>query len=107
MTTSTEDIYSGEYISRDVLYNSEGDINGDIKTVVDNNYTNDNTNVSTDNGNGNTTSNETDEEFKNILEGFNNSANYLTKQNRKDILIILLTICLAIIFIIFLYKLTV
>lgn len=97
MVTSTEDSHSGEYISRDIIYNS----NGEIATP--------------------TTTNNTDnavEEFKeldsmvksnemNILEGFNNSANYLTKQNRKDILVIILTICLLIIFIIFLYKLTV
>jgi hypothetical protein len=85
--TSTENQYAGEYINRDIIsFKSEKFNNINKKVVIDKTI-----NISP----------------KNILEGFNNSKNYIINEKFKEYKIIILTVCLLLAFILILYKLTV
>lgn len=101
IVTSTEDSYPGEYISRDIIYTNNNEIktNNKANNGVETNAVE--TFVDSMNIEGYKVSD------TNIIEGFNNSKKHLTKQSRRDILLIILTVCFVILFIVFLWKLTV
>lgn len=102
MVTSTEDSYPGEYISRDIIYTGDNkQATGVTKSITTLNNNIENFKVESINIEGFKVSDD------NVTSGYNNAEKYLTKQSRRDILLLILTICLIIIFIIFLWKLTV
>jgi ankyrin repeat protein len=88
LSTSTEEQYPGEYIIRDVI-SASGKSNDTFKNSAIEKFNTEKINE------------------KNILEGFNNSTHYLTKQRHKDIFILILAVILVFAFILILYKLTV